>query len=231
MLTEIWSDLFHQGETPRAPIRLNPGLNIVLGSVDAANSVGKSSLLSMINFAFAGQSWPSSRVAELYGRHTVGFCFTFEGIAEHYVRIADPDDIQAAALVYPCDPDYTHPQTPIRIAEFREQLRNHYDITNDGLTFRDLVGPYVRIAGRDNLNPSRVFQQSASDSPMDATLRLQKTFGLYEQVKATDASYRNAKSRADTLRKAQKGAGLRRQRQPGRPRCQRCEHHQTPRGT
>lgn len=183
--------MFHQGSSPREPIILGPGLNIVQGADKATNSIGKSTVLAMINFAFGGQSWPKSPVTTKYGRHTVGFTFHFGDEDFHFLRIADPGE-DAAKYVYPCDETYTVPEPPLQIQAFRQFLRDKYEIHTPHMSLRDMVGPYVRLAGRDNLTPSRALQQSSSDSPTDAIIRLEKLTGFYSQVEGDHQGFQDS---------------------------------------
>lgn len=183
--------MFHQGSAPRDPIILGPGLNIVQGADKATNSIGKSTVLAMINFAFGGQSWPKSPVTTKYGRHTIGFTFHFGDEDFHFLRIADPEE-DAAKYVYPCDKTYTAPEPPLQIQTFRQFLRDKYEIHTPTMSLRDMVGPYVRLAGRDNLTPSRALQQSSSDSPTDAIIRLEKLTGFYSQVEGDHQGFQDS---------------------------------------
>ncbi|MDU0972068.1 MAG: DUF2326 domain-containing protein [Actinomyces urogenitalis] len=60
------------------------------------------------------------------------------------------------------------------------------------MSLRDMVGPYVRLAGRDNLTPSRALQQSSSDSPTDAIIRLEKLTGFYSQVEGDHQGFQDS---------------------------------------
>src|SRR5687767_10389292 len=51
MLVEIQSAVFRAG-----PVRFKPGLNVVLGDDNASNSIGKSTLLMVIDFMLGGSS-------------------------------------------------------------------------------------------------------------------------------------------------------------------------------
>lgn len=51
MLIEIRADVFRKG-----PVVFGEGLNVVLGDENATNSIGKSSLLMVVDFAFGGSS-------------------------------------------------------------------------------------------------------------------------------------------------------------------------------
>lgn len=203
MLTEIWSSLFKQGDKPREPVTFTSGLNIILGTTGAKNSIGKSTLLHMINFAFGGQSWPKSGVSTMVGRHTVCFCFEIDNQRHYFVRIADPaTDI--ARKVYPSDSTYTHLQDPMGIEEFRRLLAQWYQLDNTDLSFRSLVGLYARIATRRNLDPRKPLQESDSDSATKAIVRLEKTLQRFAQIKEQFDAWENSKSQLSAFDRANK---------------------------
>lgn len=52
MLIEIKSTAFRQNT-----ISFNKGLNVILGDEKASNSIGKSTMLKVIDFAFGGESY------------------------------------------------------------------------------------------------------------------------------------------------------------------------------
>lgn len=61
-------------------ISFSSGLNVVLGDEKASNSIGKSTLLMILDFVFGGETYldyNSDTVAEL-GHHTYQFEFEFE---------------------------------------------------------------------------------------------------------------------------------------------------------
>lgn len=58
MLTRLWSPAFRRNGKPRPVIALHAGVNIVEGADQAQNSIGKSTLLQIIDFVYAGKtSW------------------------------------------------------------------------------------------------------------------------------------------------------------------------------
>ena len=57
MLIEITSPVFKEKGKERPPIRFKEGLNVVLGKEDGENSIGKSSAMLAIDFAFDGNSF------------------------------------------------------------------------------------------------------------------------------------------------------------------------------
>lgn len=61
MLKEISCDAFKIGDQPRPPVRFHMGLNTILGSVTgAAGSIGKSTMMLIIDFVFGGNTYTQS---------------------------------------------------------------------------------------------------------------------------------------------------------------------------
>ena len=60
MLISIWSDKFIQDGKQRPPIVFHGGLNMIEGGAKAENSIGKSTLLYIIDFVFAGKDFFSN---------------------------------------------------------------------------------------------------------------------------------------------------------------------------
>ena len=69
MLREIYCEEFHQKY-----ITFHDGLNVVLGSPKADNSIGKSTLMLIVDFAFGGNTYvEASDILQNVGEHSVGF--------------------------------------------------------------------------------------------------------------------------------------------------------------
>ena len=61
-------------------ITFNPGLNTIQGSSDGRSSIGKSTFLWIIDWAFGGDKYcvKASDVKEYVGHHQIYFTFLFE---------------------------------------------------------------------------------------------------------------------------------------------------------
>ena len=82
MLREIYCEEFHQKY-----ITFHDGLNVVLGSPKADNSIGKSTLMLIVDFAFGGNTYvEASDILQNVGEHSVGFKFCFDGKDYHFLR-------------------------------------------------------------------------------------------------------------------------------------------------
>lgn len=148
MLIEIRSDQFR---TKR--IEFHKGLNVVLGDENATNSIGKSTLLMVVDFAFGGNSLLDHNkdlIVEL-GHHDYFFSFEFgEDISRFRRGTYQPD------VVYKCNKDYES-TSPISIEEYTAFLKAAYRIGFEDISFRSLVGLYLRVWGKDNLNVHNPF--------------------------------------------------------------------------
>lgn len=74
MLYEIWCDKFVSNGNPRGVIRFNEKLNIVKGHDSGTNSIGKSTFLLAIDFAFGGNSYAEDkRLIKKIGHHLINY--------------------------------------------------------------------------------------------------------------------------------------------------------------
>lgn len=71
MLKEIWSSAFIEDGEVRKPIVFHNGLNVVLGGEKGDNSIGKSSLLLVIDFVFGGNAYLKSDAVSHVGNHCI----------------------------------------------------------------------------------------------------------------------------------------------------------------
>ena len=71
MLCEIYCEKFHQKK-----IEFSDGLNVVLGTNAGDNSIGKSTLMLIIDFVFGGHTYSDATdVLNNVGEHNI--CFKF----------------------------------------------------------------------------------------------------------------------------------------------------------
>jgi hypothetical protein len=128
------------------PLKFNKGLNAVVGADDAHNSIGKSSILMLIDFSFGGSDFPikCDDVIRNVGHFKVGIEFEFDKI---YSFIRDTNDPK---LIY----DITE-QKHININEFTSFLKRMYFPTSNEISFRECVSGFFRIYQRNNYDDQR----------------------------------------------------------------------------
>lgn len=195
MLREIRCERFRT-----ASIKFSDGLNVVLGDDNATNSIGKSSLLMVIDFAFGGSSFVehnTDAIQEL-GHHDYDIVFEFAGVAQRYRRgTFEPDS------VYKCDEAF-RPQAVLALDEYTGLLRANYGIELEGLSFRALVGLYSRVWGKDNLNVKRPLHAAHQQSAATCVNNLIKTFGLFGEIQDISTRSARAVARRKTLNAAKR---------------------------
>lgn len=173
MLVELRSEKFRKG-----PIFFHEGLNVVIGDSNGTNSIGKSTLLMVVDFAFGGESFLKHNtdvVAEL-GHHSYAFRFDFEGMSYHFRR-----DTDLPERVHICDSDYREKES-IPLAEFTAFLKEKYIPLKAGLSLRAFVSLFSRIWGKDNLNVAKPLHAAQAQSPADAIELILKIFDQYAQL-------------------------------------------------
>ncbi|PHR94548.1 MAG: hypothetical protein COA78_32150 [Blastopirellula sp.] len=185
MLVEINCDMFRQKS-----IKFTEGLNVVLGDSKATNSIGKSSLLMVIDFVFGGTGLykVNDDIAEELGDHNYYFKFTFDEQSFFFRRgINSPD------LIYQCDEKYNEKE-PIGIGDYTDWLSGIYELKTESSTFRSNVGLYSRIWGKDNLDVKRPLHPHKNEKATKVSNDLLKTLGYYSDI---EQLAEKVKSKAD----------------------------------
>ena len=204
MLTKIYCEKFKSKDGPRGIIHFHPGLNTVLGGLSAENSIGKSTFLLAIDFAFGGKTFVDSEAAKEIGNHTIGFTFEFDGVEYHFCR-----DVANHTTIHKCDDDsYKPSEETLTLAQFCEFLKEKYAFDIPGLTFRDGVGRYMRIWGKKNVfDPSRPLSSTPSEKADKAIVAFEKLFEKYSQIESYRTEEEKAKKDNKILKEA-RNAGL-----------------------
>lgn len=197
MLSEIICEHFSDNGNPRGAISLREGLNVVLGSSGGSNSIGKTSFLLIVDFAFGGSTYAKQEeTLQNIGPHCIFFSHRIDGVECRFMRPAHEPD-----AVYRCDEGY-EPIENIGSGEFLKWLLVSYGLDGLGLSFRNAVSPFMRIYGKGNLDEGHPLASIAAESPRTSIARLIGLFGLHDTVAASE---KRAKEAHDEL-KAYNGA-------------------------
>lgn len=172
MLKEIICDKFYQKK-----VTFHNGLNTILGDDIGSNSIGKTTFLLIIDFVFGGKSFLDAKeVFNQLGHLEIKFMYLFENNSFYFIRKTEDSD-----TVYICDIAYKITGTQ-SVSEFTQFLFNHYNINLTSISFREIVGLYSRIYGKENDNENRPLN-SFYKEPNDAAItRLMKLFNLYSSI-------------------------------------------------
>lgn len=174
MLIEIRSDVFRE-----TAIKFHKGLNVVLGDSVATNSIGKSTLLMLVDFSFGGESFISNDggAVENLGHHSYFITHEFGGEKFIFRRGTFRPD-----LVYACSSDYED-QEALSLEHYKSFLKAQYKLDSFDLSFRAIISLFSRIWGRDNLEVKKPLHDHPSNNGGECIEKLIKLFERYMSIK------------------------------------------------
>ena len=193
MLHEICCDQFHQKR-----IIFNSGLSVVLGTDTGDNSIGKSTFLLIIDYVFGGSTYAQmTDIINNVGSHDIFFSFIFDGETFKFCR----NSIQAHT-VWKCNDSYEKVEE-ISLADYCKWLDSKYDIALPELSFRDAVGRYIRVYGKNNCDERHPLHYLATEKAEKACFALLKLFDAYSPLKEIEVEAQRSESELATYKKAQ----------------------------
>jgi hypothetical protein len=173
-------------------------LNVVVGDDLAANSIGKSTLLMIIDFAFGGNAFLSHNAdtVEELGDQEYFFKFVFGGELFRFRRgTEDP------LSVHLCD-DRDELKEKWSLDSYTEFLKDRYDINYKKASFRELVGRYARIWGKPNNDVTHPLYAAPKEKGTAAVDSLVKLFGRYSVIAGLSSKLEEANSEKAAFGKA-----------------------------
>lgn len=200
MLKEISCDKFKIGDTLRPPVKFHMGLNTILGAVKReAGSIGKSTMMLIIDFVFGGNTYTSSDAVKQLGPHTIYFTFEFADIEYHFARRTD--DPHAVAVV-----DSNRNLIEVwDIKQFTTWLAKKYAMDLPGLQFRNTLSRFFRVYGKNNHNEFKPLQtRGGEESQRDAIGILIALFNYYTDIDEFKAQLQNTEDRIAAFRSARR---------------------------
>ncbi len=159
-------------------ISFHPGLNVILGDNDAKNSIGKSTMLMVIDFALGGSTFlkdDAGAIREL-GHHRYNFAFEFGAERRYFSRATDSDNV-----VQVCNEAY-EPQGELNLDDFNRLLKQLYEMETLEYSFRSAVNPFGRIWKKGGLDPSHPFVAVPKEAGAVAIGRLIDLYGRSPDV-------------------------------------------------
>lgn len=201
MLKEISCDLFKVDGQPRPPITFHMGLNTILGSIKGeAGSIGKSTMMLIIDFVFGGNSYVDSDAVKELDPHTIYFTFQFGGIEYRFARRSDD-----AKTVLVVNENRNIIAQPWEIRQFTTWLAQQYGMDLPGVSFRNTLSRFFRIYGKTNHNELKPLQtRSGEESQRDAINILIALFEYYKSIEEFKNQLQNADERISAFRAARR---------------------------
>ena len=198
MLKEVYCELFKSTAGPRGRIQFHQGLNTVLGGEAADNSIGKSTFLLILDYCFGGETYGKANVKNYVGDHTICFAFHFRDGDHYYSRT-----VSDSKHVNRCNSEYQPVGDPIDLKAFRQELFDGYEIALEDITFRDMVGRFLRISGKGNDEIENPLHYK-SPKGEQAVTAMEKLFGMYQFVGALKKRLKEADEKKKTYNKARR---------------------------
>lgn len=159
-------------------ISFNPGLNVILGDDDARNSIGKSTVLMVIDFVLGGSSLlndDAGAIREL-GHHRYDFSFQFGLERQYFSRATDSPEI-----VDVCNETY-EPQSELSLDGYNRLLKHLYGMNEMEHSYRSIMNPFSRIWKKGGLDPSQPFAAASKEVSAVAIGRLIDLFSRSPDV-------------------------------------------------
>ena len=183
MLREIQCDEFKSYGEIRPAIKFHPGLNTVLGGADANNSIGKTTFLLIVDFVFGGDTYLESDAITKVGSHTINFMYEFDKTKKYFSRNTTKSDV-----VNICDENYNILES-VPLEKFNEILQGLYDLDLYKSTFRNLIGRYFRIYGKENYDEKNPLHGHKKENFKAAILAIEKLFDVYQVIEEYKKNY------------------------------------------
>lgn len=195
MLKEIKCNIFRE-----KTIYFHKGLNVVLGDNEATNSIGKSTLLMIVDFIFGGNTYCKHNldVMKELGDHEFMFCFLFENKKFKFMRSTNKPD-----TIYKCDDLYRIVDS-MKLKQYTLFLKEKYKINCMDVSFRTVVSLYSRIWGKKNYDVKRPLHSFSSDKNEDTIINLIKLFNTYDAIKSLSVKINKEKNAKTILNNASK---------------------------
>lgn len=197
MLKELFSPVFVEKGKQRPHIKFRRGLNVILGVSTSENSIGKSSALLAIDFAFGGGDYYKGDIVSHTGQHDIFFCFSFDGKDYYFARNTDTHN-----KVDICDSNYYRTDEEWPLEKFRSWLKEKYCIDKIELSFRGIVGVFFRIYGKSNNEERNPLLAHKSESKAIAVHRMIRLFDQENHISKYEKELDTLKEKIETLSKS-----------------------------
>lgn len=195
MLKKIQSNVFRKG-----PIFFHEGLNVVLGDNQGSNSIGKSTLLMIIDFIFGGSSYieKNKDTVRNLGHHFFEYVLEFNS-KQYYFRRGTKE----FKIIDVCDEKFIEIDS-WEIDDYKKFLHKMYMEENDSIKFRSCVGIFSRIAQKENFFNSKPLKAVINSKEIDGINLLIKLFNMYNALEDIEKSIKDLNKKISTINSANK---------------------------
>lgn len=192
--------MIHCNKFNQQKILFKKGLNSVVGDDIATNSIGKTNLLMIIDFVFGGNDYldKNSDTVDNLGHHQFNYSFEFDNEIFYFSR-----DTKNPNVIFVCTENFTKVEEKDKKL-YCHWLQKKYKCELKGMSFRDIVGRYFRIYGKQNLNEKKPIQYFDKEIEDISVTTLIKLFDKYEFLKNQQESLNELQSEKKAIETASK---------------------------
>lgn len=193
MLTKIKSEIFQEKK-----INFHEGLNVVLGDNKGSNSIGKSTLLMIVDFVFGGNTYISHNkdMVDKLGHHDFLYTFKFGGFEYFFVRGTEEPDV-----VYESNSNYEK-LDQMKVGDFRKKLKELYKLDLKHISFRSAVSTFSRVWGKSNHDVKKPLHNFPNQGFKETVTNLIKLFNKYDDIAEQDQELKTLDNQKKVLNKA-----------------------------
>lgn len=177
---------------------MHAGVNIIEGADQAQNSIGKSTLLPIIDFIYAGNDFLNSdavRLPQAVGHHAIHFTLRLNSTEHHFVRTTE----RPGFVTRYQDPNWQETVEDLTLAEYQQFLPDEYGLGETGGTWRELVGRFSRVDERDMALLDRPLAAAARANDIEGAKALLRLFGAYEEIDKIQSRYDQVRKEVDAI--------------------------------
>lgn len=213
LLTSLWAAEFKEDGQQRPPIQFHAGLNTIQGTDRGKNSIGKSTVLYLIDWALGGNRFAETKTVTLstaVGHHVVYFTYEFEGLTHYFTRATDsPEFIDEYA-----DDTYTLSLGRRSRDDFTDWLKQKYGLGESETSFRNLQGRFLRVQESASAATAHPLAAAPKEPELNGIVALEDLFGLYKGLVEASKAHKEADDNYKALARTQnqqllKGANIR----------------------
>lgn len=198
MLIKLECDKFRKdGSGMPESFSFENGLNIIQGAENSKNSIGKSTLMLLIDFMLGGDDYTyhNNVPVKRLGHHTIHAYFKFDERIYHYSRgTQNPEEVTFYN-------DNGEIEATLSNAEYLKELKRLYKLSDD-ITFREAVAPYLRIYQRETTNEKYPLN-AAYRQPREKTIEIfLKLLNQYSIISALAQNIKGLEDEIDAFKKS-----------------------------
>lgn len=194
MLTKI-----HCNKLVEPTLNFHSGLNSIVGANDGYNSIGKSSVLMLIDFAFGGEDFPKKcdDVIRHVGEIEIEIEFTFDKIYCFKRNTSTPETVFSVEK-----------NEYITLKQYLSFLQKMYNLQEYDLSLRESVGAFFRIYQRKNYDEKEPLHNFPKEKWLVIRKRLLSFFQKYSLIENIELQIKEKETKSKDIDGAYKSGAI-----------------------